>query len=291
MASRMSPGRRIVVAIAVVLAVVVWALAVVGWTALGRVSSSGGFLDVTIETIQSPTGIEATSSAITAQVEQAASAHGDALTAQGRTTINTAVTAVLSNDDLGTYLGDGIEAARTAFEAHPDQGLTIDLSALRPQVVAQLSAVNPQLAARVPATGDLVVNVPAVNMPSGIGTLNSLIVLARWLLWVLLGVTVLLLAIALLVSGDRARTLRRTGIAFMAVGILPLLMRLIIPPIVGGSIDGTPGAVAEVATSATIANWWIALVVTLVAGAVMIAAGVWLRQPARGPGGPTVLGR
>lgn len=291
MATRMSPGRRVLVAVAVTLAVVAWALAVVGWTALGRVSQQQGFLDVTVETIQSPTGLALTSSALATQVDQAATAHGDALTPQGRQTIETAITKVLSQDDLGQYLGQATEAARAAIETHPDDGITIDLGALRPLLATQLQQVNPQLAARVPPASDLVITVPPAQIPSGVSTLNSLLSAARWTPILLVAITIVLLAIGMLVSDDRARTFRRTGIAFMVVGILPLLMRLITPPVVGGSIDGNPGAVAQVATTATIANWWIALVITLVVGVAMVALGAWLRQPQRRPGGPTVLGR
>lgn len=291
MASRMSPGRRVLLVVAVVIGVLAWAVAVMGWTALGRISTNAGFLDVTIETIQSPTGIEAASSALAAQVEQGAVAHGAALTPQGRQTIQSAVAAVLSQEDLGQYLEQGVSAARSAFEERPGDGITIDVSALRPQIVAQLETRNPQLAARVPPAGDLVVVIPPGSLPDGVGTVATLISMARWTPVVLVGVTVIFIALGLLVTDDRARTLRRTGVAFVLVGILPVLMRLIIPPVVGSAIDGTPGAVAEVAASATIANWWIALLVTVVVGAALVLAGRYMRQPARAPGGPTVLGR
>jgi ABC-type transport system involved in multi-copper enzyme maturation permease subunit len=50
------------------------------------------------------------------------------------------------------------------------------------------------------------------------------------------------------------------------LGILPILIRLIVPPLVGSALSGSQSDILEVAASATIANWWIALVVTLVIG-------------------------
>jgi len=67
-------------------------------------------------------------------------------------------------------------------------------------------------------------------------------------------------------------------------------MRLIIPAIVSGAASGTTSDILEVATTATVANWWIALVVTLVIGGALLAAGIVLRRPARAQSGPVVLG-
>jgi hypothetical protein len=60
---------------------------------------------------------------------------------------------------------------------------------------------------------------------------------------------------------------------------------------VAGAASGTQSDILEVAASATIANWWIALVVTLAIGAALLVAGVVWRQPTRSRSGPVVLGR
>jgi hypothetical protein len=68
-------------------------------------------------------------------------------------------------------------------------------------------------------------------------------------------------------------------------------MRLIVPPLVGSAASGSQSDILEVATSATIANWWIALVVTLVIGGALLAAGIVWRRATRARSGPVVLGR
>ena len=290
MTSRMSPGRRIMVIVTVVLGLLAWSLALIGWTALGRVSDNGGFVDVTVETIQSPAGLSATSHVLVTQVDAAAKSSGNAISPQGQQALDQAVTQVLSDPDLGTTLEGGIVAARDALAQRPDDGITIDASALRDKLEAALKVRNPQLAAQVPLAGDLVITVPPGQVPPAVSTAGNFISAMRWVPLALVGGTIVLLGIAFLVTDDRSRTARRVGIALVVLGVLPLVMRLVLPPVVGGAA-GDAGSIAEVATTATIANWWIALLVTVVVGVAMWGLGTWLRQPTRRPGGPTVLGR
>lgn len=289
---RMSPGRRVVLIVVTVLGMLAWTVGVIGWTAFGRASDSGGFVDITVETVQSPAGLSATSSAIVAQVDAAAKAQGNAISASGNAAITRAVESVLAQPDLGSVLGQGIDNARQAFEERPDDGITIDVSAIRDQVVARLQATNPQLAAQVPAAGALTVTVQPDQVPSGVGTAASLLSLMKWLpIWLLVA-TIVFLGIGFLITDDRARTARRVGIAFIVVAIVPILMRLIIPPVVGGAVgEGSAGDIAQVATTATIANWWLALIITVAAGGILLAAGVILRSSGRAQSGPVVLGR
>jgi hypothetical protein len=93
-------------------------------------------------------------------------------------------------------------------------------------------------------------------------------------------------------SVDRARTARRIGIAFMLVALVPLIMRLSVPPVVASFVDGAQASdVTGTAAVAVLANWWIALIVSAAVGAVLIALSVWLsRGPVRRTP-PVVLGR
>ena len=58
-ANRTSPLRRIGAAVAVALAIVGWFGAVFVWTSSDRVTTASGFADVTVQTIQSPDGVDA----------------------------------------------------------------------------------------------------------------------------------------------------------------------------------------------------------------------------------------
>lgn len=289
---RMSTGRRVLLIVVTVMGTLAWALAVIGWTAFGRASNSGGFVDITVEAIQSPAGLSSTSGAIVAQVDAAAKSQGSAISAAGNAAITRAVEGVLEQPDLGTVLGQAIGSARQAFADRPDDGITIDVSAIRDQVVQRLQATNPQLAAQVPAAESLTITVSPDQVPSGVSTAAGLLSLMKWLpVWLLIA-TIVFLGVGFLVTDDRARTARRVGIAFIVMGIAPLLMRLIIPPVVGGAVgEGSAADIAQVAAEATIANWWIALVITVVAGGIMLASGIALRASSRTNSGPVVLGR
>lgn len=291
MTRRMSRGRRMVLVTVALLGMVAWTLGLIAWTTFGRASTSGGFVDITVETIQSPAGLTASTTAIVDQVDAAARQAGNAISAQGNAALTTAVGQVLGQPSLGAHLATGIDAARQALADHPDSAITIDVAALRDQIVARLQPVSPQLAASIPPASSLTITVTAADVPSGVSTAASVLALMKWVpLWLVIA-AVILLGIGFLVTDDWTRTARRLGIAFIALGIVPVLIRLIVPPLVGGFGSGTQADIIEVAAAATIANWWIALMVTLIVGIVLLAAGIVLRHPARAQSGPVVLGR
>ena len=287
---RMSRGRRILLVVVALLGMLLWTLGLITWTAFGRAATSGGFVDITVETIQSPAGITASTNAIVTQVDAAAKAAGNAISPTGNAAIVAAVESVLAQPDLGAPLADSIDAARQAIAEHPDGPITIDVAALRDQIVAKLQGTSPQLASQIPPAQDLTITVSASDIPSGVSTAASVLSWMKWTPVLLAIAAAVLLGIGFLVTDDWTRTARHVGIAFILVGIFPLLMRLIIPPLVGGAASGTQSDILEVATTATVANWWIALVVTLVIGGALLAAGIVLRRPARGQSGPVVLG-
>lgn len=288
---RMSRGRRILLIVVALLGMLAWALGLITWTTFGRATTQGGFVDITVATIQSPAGVTASTKVIVTQVDTAAKASGTVISASGNAAITAAVGQVLAQPDLGNALSGGIAKARQALQDRPDADITIDVSALRDQIVARLQGTNPQLAAAIPAATDLTITVSAKDVPSEASTVASLLGLMKWTPLLLAIVALLLLGIGFLITDDWTRTARHVGIGFLVLGILPILMRLIVPPLVGSAASGSQSDILEVAASATIANWWIALVVTLVIGGALLAAGVVWRQPTRSRSGPVVLGR
>jgi len=288
---RMSKGRRILLITVSLLGMLAWALGLITWTTFGRATTEGGFVDITVETIQSPAGATASTTAIVAQVDRAAKAAGTVISASGNAAIATAVGQVLAQPDLGNALSGGIAKARQALQDRPDSDVTVDVSALRDQIVARLQGTNPQLAAAIPPATDLTITVSAKDVPSEASTAASLLGLMTWTPLLLVIAALVLLGVGFLVTDDWTRTARHVGIGFIVLGILPVLMRLIVPPLVGSAASGSQSDILEVATSATIANWWIALVVTLVIGGALLAAGIVWRQPTRTRSGPVVLGR
>jgi hypothetical protein len=289
---RMTRGRRLLLGVVATLGVLTWLIAVLTWTSFGRVTESGGFADVTVETIQSPAGLTGTADAVVTVVDAYAIGKGSSLSVAGESTLRGAVQSLLSQPDIGTLLVPAIDQARTRFEDRPDGGVTINLGAVRERLVTALDATAPQLASQIPPARDLTVTVTPEQVPSGVstaaGALNTLRLLPLWLAIA----TIVLLGIGVLVTDDRARMARRLGIAFIAVGIVPILLRLIVPPIVGGAVgEGNAGDIATAATVATVANWWIALIVTVVIGVAMLVTGMLLRRPARARRVPIVLGR
>jgi tryptophan-rich sensory protein len=268
-----------------------WALGLITWTTFGRATTQGGFVDITVATIQSPAGVTASTNVIVAQVDTAAKAAGTVVSVSGNAAITAAVGQALAQPDLGNALSGGIAKARQALQDRPDADITIDVSALRDQIVARLQGTNPQLAAAIPAATDLTITVSAKDVPSEASTVASLLGIMKWTPLLLAIGALVLLGIGFLVTDDWTRTARHVGIGFLVLGILPILIRLIVPPLVAGAASGTQSDILEVAASATIANWWIALVVTLAIGAALLVAGVVWRQPTRSRSGPVVLGR
>ena len=289
---RPSLTRRVVGVTAGGLAVIAWLLAVVVWTSTARVTSASGFTDVTVETLQSPDGAAALTDALADKVTAFATARGFSVSAQAEADIRAQLTQAIVAASFPDLVGPAIERARDAYQAAPDGPITFDFAALRTEAEARLRAVNPDLVRFIPPGEDLTVTVSKDDVPQVAsdvaGATDSISLLPLWLLLA----TVVLGAVAFMASADRAQTARRIGIAFVIVALVPLAMRLSVPPVVASFVEGaTASDVTGTATAAVLANWWIALVVSTVAGVALIAASVWLsRAPVRRTP-PVVLGR
>lgn len=273
------------------LGVAAWLLAVVIWTAAGRVSSSSGFADVAIETIQSPPGSVAVADAVVAQT--ADFAHGRALdlTAAGEGVIREQVGAVVADPGFSNLIAAALERAHQGFIDHPRDDITIDLSAIRVPLAASLGAVDPTLSQAIPPAQDLSVTIRPADLDPAVTGVTARVNIVQMLpLWLLVA-TVVFLGLSLLATDDRARTARRAGLAFIAIGVLPLILRLIAPWIAGIAAGvGNRGDIARVAAVAIVGNWWIAVIVTVVGGALLLVVGIMLRGPGRLRSTPIMLG-
>jgi len=199
---------------------------------------------------------------------------------------------VILGADLPELIAPAVGQARRAFEADPSGPVTIDFSALRPIAEERVRQVNPDLVSAIPPDEDLVVTVQPRDLPSAAGTIAGAADMLRWLpLWLLLG-AVALGAVGLWASGSRSRMLRAVGAAVVVTALLPLAMRLAVPPVAASFVEaGNPGEVVSTATVAILGRWWIALVACLGVGGVLFALGVRVarRRPVRRS--PIVLGR
>jgi hypothetical protein len=275
-----------------VLAVTAWLLAVVVWTTTARVTTASGFSDVTVETLQSPDGAAALTDTLADRVTAFATARGFSVSAQAQADIRAQLTQAIVAANFPDVVGPAIERARDAYQAAPDGPITFDFSALRADVQARLEAVNPDLVRFIPPDQGLTVTVSKDDVPQAAsdvaGATDSVAVLP---LWLLLG-TIVLGAVAFMASVDRARTARRIGIAFVVIALVPLAMRLSVPPVMASFVDGARASdVTGAAAVAVLANWWIALTVSAIAGVALIAGSTVLsRGPARRMP-PVVLGR
>lgn len=290
--NRTSGLRRALVAIAAVLAVLAWLVAVATWTASARVTSPTGFAAVAVETIQSPPGAEAVTGALVDRGTQAAAARGFDLTPAARQQLSIQVRSTIEGAQFPELMGPALAEARTAYEAAPDGPITIDFAPLLPLVEQKLRAVDPGLGTAIPTDLDLTVTVPRQDVPGAASAIAGASSMLRWLpVWLLLG-ALGMGAVAIWASGDKARTLRWLGIASVAIALVPIGMRLGIPPAVASFLDsGTTAEVGSTAADAVLANWWIAVIVCVGMGVGLLAlSGVAARVPRqRRP--PVVLGR
>ncbi len=274
--NRSSGARRALVGIVAVLAVIAWLAAVVTWTTATRVTSPSGFADVAVETIQSPQGATVATDALVEQVSAFAAERGFDLTSVGTGQIAGQVRAAIEDAEFPDLMGPALQRAREAYEAAPDGPITIDFSALRPLAEQRVLVVT--VLKRV---------IPPVA--SGIAGASSVL---RWLpLWLLLGAAVLG-AIAVWASGDRPRMLRWLGIASLVVAIVPLAMRLAIPPVVASFLAaGDPAELGSTATGAILGHWWIAVIGCLALGALLLGLSAYAGRASRPRRAPVVLGR
>lgn len=288
---RPSAARRTGLGALVVLGVVAWLGAVVIWTAAGRVSSSGGFADVAIETIQSPPGSAAVADAVVAEAVRFAQGKAVALTVAGEDVIREQVGAVVADPGLSGLIGSALERAHRGFIDRPGDDITIDLSAIRVPLASALGTLDPSLVEALPPAEALSVTVRPADLDPAVTDVADGVNILQMLPLGLLIVAVVFLGGAFLATDDRARTARRVGIAFILIGVLPLVLRLVAPWIAGiAGGAGNTGDIARVAAVAIVGNWWVALSVTVLVGAAILGLGVVLRGPRRSPGAPAMLG-
>lgn len=290
--NRTSGPRRVLVAIAAVLAVLAWLVAVATWTASTRVTSPTGFADVAVETIQSPQGAQIVTTALVDKATAAAAARGFDLTAVARGQVSAQVREVIEGAQFPDLMGPALARAREAYEAAPDGPITIDFASLRPLAEEKVRAINPELVKAIPADPDLTVTVQKQDLPGVASDIAGASSTLRWLpLWLLLG-ALGMGAVATWAAGDRARILRWLGIASVAIALVPLGMRLGIPPAVASFLEaGDPAEVGSTAAGAILAHWWIAVIACVALGGVLLGLAAYMGRAPRQRRPPVVLGR
>lgn len=290
--NRTSGPRRALIAIATLLAVLAWLAAVATWTASTRVTSSSGFADVAVETIQSPQGAQLVTAALVDKATAAAAARGFDLTSVGRGEVSAQVRDVIEGAQFPDLMGPALQRAREAYQAAPDGPITIDFAALRPLAEEQVRAINPELVKAIPADPDLTVTVQKQDLPGVASDIAGASSTLRWLpLWLLLG-ALGMGALATWAAGDRSRILKWLGIASVAIALVPLGMRLGIPPAVASFLEaGDPAEVGSTAAGAILAHWWIAVIACVGLGAVLLGLSAYAARTPRQRRAPVVLGR
>lgn len=290
-ANRTSPLRRVAATIAVALAIVAWFGAVFVWTTANRVTTASGFTGVTTETLQSPDGTASATAALLAAVDRFADATGYDLTASSREQISDGISEAISGADFPGLMGPAIERAREAYDAAPDGPITIDFAPLRPLAVAKVQQVRPDLVKAIPPDADLTVTVEKQDVPGVVSTIAGASDTLSWLpLWLLLGAA-LLGVIAVVASGNRPRMLRILGIASLVIAIVPIVLRLAVPPAVSSLVDAGHGALVSTATTAVLGHWWISLIACVALGVVLIVAGRYAGRRQLPRRAPVILGR
>lgn len=290
--NRTSGPRRALVAIAALVAVLAWLAAVATWTAASRVTSSQGFADVAVETIQSPPGAELVTAALVDKATAAAAARGFDLTSAARGELSAQVREIIQGAEFPELMGPALARSREAYEAAPDGPITIDFAPLRPLAEERVRAISPELARAIPADADLTVTVPKGDVPGIASEIVGASSMLRWLpLWLLLG-ALGMGVLATWAAGDRARILRWLGIASVAVALVPLGMRLGIPPAVASFLEaGDPADVGATAAGAILAHWWIAVIACVALGAALLGLSAYAGRAPRTRRAPVVLGR
>ena len=277
---------------AAAIATLAWLLTVSVWTSTSKVTDSGGFAAVAVETVQSPDGTAAVTDALLDKVDAYATEKGYAFTPTARTQIEQKLEEVIDGADFAGLMGPAIEAAREAYAAAPDGPITLDFASLRPLAVQKVQQVNPELVSRIPPAQDLTITVQKQDIPPVLGAIedasSTLRLAPIWLLLITLAVG----GLGLWASATRPRMLMGFGIASIVIAFVPLAMYLAVPPITSSFVDaGNPAGLVSTATVAILSRWWIALLVAALVGAALIAASLYVgRRPVQ-RSGPVVLGR
>ena len=289
---RPSLARRITAIAAATLATLAWLLAVFVWTSTSKVTETGGFASVTVETVQSPEGTTVVTDALLDQVDAYAKANGYAFTPTARTQIEDSLTKAIDGAEFPDLMAPAIEAARQAYAAAPDGPITLDFASLRPLAVEKVQQVNPGLVSRIPPASDLTVTVQKQEVPPVLRTIEEASGTLRWSpVWLLL-IAVALAALGLWASATRGRMLMGFGIASILIAFVPLAMYLAIPPITASFAEaGNPADLVSTATVAILSRWWIALLVAALVGVALIGASIYMRRRPVQRRSPVVLGR
>lgn len=290
--NRTSGPRKVLVVSAALVAALAWLAAVASWTAATRVTSPSGFAAVAVETIQSPQGADATTTALLSQVTAFASARGFALTSAGQEQVAAQVRDAIESAEFPGVITPALESARAAYQAAPDGPITIDFGALRPLAEQRLQQVDPGLARALPPGGDLQVTVQKGDLPAVASDIVGASSTLAWLpLWLLLGAAGMG-ALAVWGSGNRPRMLRWLGIASIAIALVPLGMRLGVPPAVASFLEaGNPADVGSTAAGAILGHWWISAVACVGLGVLLLGLSAYAARAPRQRRPPVVLGR
>lgn len=204
---------------------------------------------------------------------------GDAdLSAKQSGELRGAVDAAVADPAFGDALAATLGGVHAALLAGRNPAAGLDLGAVQDQVRTSLASVDPRLAAVVPRA-PLVREIDPGRLPwiprviGWIGTAVPLLVVAA----------ALLLGLAVLVSRDRPRTLRRAGFVLIATVMLTLITRFVLPTMLLPLLPaGVVRALGAAVTSFLLGALIPGLVITTAVGVALVAAGyAWSRTRAR----------
>lgn len=270
--------RRFVSGLCLALMFVAVSLAQTAWWVSGTFGDTASFRDAVRRVASDPTVMAAMTDDLAGVLADGA----DLSTKQSgemHAAVGDAVADPAFADTLAATLG-GVHAALLAGR-NPAAGL--DLGAVQDQVRATLEPVDARLAAAVPREA-LVREIDPGRLPwvprvmGWIGTAVPVLVVA----------SVFLLGLAILVSRDRPRTLRRAGFVLIASVALTVLMRFVMPAVI---LPLLPPGVIRVFGAAVVSFMLAALVpglvITAAVGAALAAGGIlWARSRSRPAGRP-----
>ncbi|MBM3634509.1 MAG: hypothetical protein FJW99_04360 [Actinobacteria bacterium] len=285
-------ARRITAIVAALIAGLAWLLAVFVWTSASKVTGTGGFTSVTVETMQSPKGTAVVTDALLDRVDAYATAQGYAFTSRARAQLEQKIEEAIDDAQFPGLIAPAVEVAREAYAEAPDGTITIDFASLRPLAVQKVQQVNPGLVSRIPPAEDLQVTVHKQNVPPVLKTIEDASSTLRWSpLWLLL-IAVVFGALGLWASANRRRMLMGFGIASLVIALVPLAMYLAIPPITASFVEaGNPAQLVSTATVAILSRWWVSLLVALLVGVALIAASLYINGRSMRRSDPVMLGR
>jgi hypothetical protein len=275
-----SPARSGLAGLLVGLAVLVWAAGMLIWMVESRVTDQERFSDIAVSAIRSEAGRDIVRDAVVDEVVAQAADRGVRLPARARAVVGAAAERVVASPAAEPLLRQSTDRLWEALLEDPDQVLRLDLEPLRPQIVQAVRAIDPLLVRFVPTEARFpAIEVPlsdrypvVADIPSWVDAVQA----ARWVALLLAGG---LIALALLASPHRPDTARRAGVLFLALAVVPVAMRLIVPPIVGAAApDGDVGDLARGLAADLLGGWWVAALLTALLGLLLIVGGAAARN-------------